>query len=404
MADAALRIALRYLFSKKSHGAVNVISLISMAGVAVATAAIVCVLSVFNGFADLAHSRLSVIDPELMVTPVAGKTISDADSIALRLCTLEEVDTAVATIREQALAIAGKRQMAVDMVGVPAGYTRVVRVHDAVIDGEYDCSVASGKPAATLSVGSAIKLALRPYGTHPLRLYVPRRKGRINPSAPLGAFRDDSVWVSGVYEIDETEKDASSVLVPMATARELLEYDTEASAIEVALKPGIDPVKAQDAIKSMLGCGYSVKTRLEQEARSFKMIQIEKWITFVMLAFILLIASFNVISTLSMLIIEKRPNMVTLMAMGATRSMIRSIFMWTGWMISVIGGLTGLLLGVVLCLVQQYFGLIKLSGDASQLSLTVYPVHLAMGDLVLVGALVTLTGLFISALTSRFAR
>jgi len=399
-----LRIALRYLFSKKSHSAVNIISIISMAGVAVATVAIVCVLSVFNGFSDLAMGRLSIIDPALKVLPAQGKTIIGADSLALRLTGLPQVDTALATIDEQALAIVGPRQMAVRMMGVPDGFLRVSSIDKALIDGTYTLHTADSTNSAVLSVGTAIKLAAHPDAISPFALYVPARVGRINPSNPMASFRSDSLAIAGVYELDETDKDASTAIVGLDVARNLLDYtDTEASAIEIAAKPGIPVSEAKTAVATALGPAYRVLDRLEQEEQSFRMISIEKWITFIMLAFILLIASFNVISTLSMLMIEKRDNMSTLRALGARQSTIRGIFIWEGWLISIFGGIMGLLTGVGLCLLQQYFGLIKLSGDASQLSVTTYPVRVATPDLLIVMGLVVLTGLFISAVTARFA-
>ncbi len=402
----SLRIALRYLFSKKSHSAVNIISVISMAGVAVATVAIVCVLSVFNGFSDLAMGRLSVIDPEMKLLPESGKIIRDADSLAARISALPGVDTAMATVDEQALAIVGPRQMAVRMKGVPSGYNRVSGVDRAVIDGEYglDASAGPDDPVALLSVGTAVKLASRPASMAPFALYVPRRVGRINPSAAAAAFRSDSLTVTGVYEIEDAEKDASTVMVPLTVARDLLDYDSEASMIEIGLEPGASESAVRDEIGRVAGAGYVLQNRLQQEEKAYRMISIEKWIAFIMLAFILLIASFNVISTLSMLMLEKTDNMVTLRALGARQSMIRGIFVWEGWLISIFGGIIGIVTGVGLCLLQQYCGLIRLSGDASQLSVTVYPVRVYLPDLLVVMGLVVLTGLFIAALTTRFAR
>lgn len=398
----SLRIALRYLVSKKSHSAVNVISLISMAGVAVATVAIVCVLSVFNGFHDLAEDRLSVIDPDIRIVPATGKTIAGADSLAASLTQLASVDTAVATIDEQALAISGPRQMAVTMKGIPAGYAEVSSIRRTVIDGEYSDMTDSAE-CALLSVGTAIKLAAHPGPDTPFALYVPRREGRINPSNPAAAFRSDSLRVGGVYEVQETDKDASTVVVPIAVARHLLDYTTEASAIELSLRRGTDPEAAVRELSEVLGKDYRVLDRLRQEEKSFRMIAIEKWITFVMLAFILLIASFNVISTLSMMMLEKADNMTTLRSLGATGSMIRGIFVWEGWLISVIGGITGIAVGVTLCLLQQHYGFIRLSGDASQLSIIAYPVRVSAADLAAVMGLVIVTGLFISLVTSRLA-
>lgn len=397
-----LRIALRYLLSKKSHGAVNIISVISMAGVAVATVAIVCVLSVFNGFSDLAGSRLSVIDPELKVIPAQGKVISNADSLAAAVGAVKGVENAVPTITEQALAISGGRQMAVTMRGVPHNYLAVTPVQTALIDGRFDL-MADSTPMGVLSVGTAIRLAVRPESEAPLALYVPRRTGRVNPSNPMSAFRSDSIGVAGVYEIDESEKDESTLIIPLATARKLLEFDRQASAIEISAVQGNDLAKVQAAVQAVCGDAYRVLDRMQQEEQSFRMIAIEKWITFIMLAFILLIASFNVISTLSMLMLEKAPDMATLRALGARQSMVRAIFVWEGWLISVLGGLAGIVIGVLLCLAQQTFGLIKLNGDASQLSVTVYPVRVAPMDLLAVFALIILTSLLISLVTARFA-
>lgn len=399
----SLRIALRYLFSKKSHSAVNIISLISTGGVAVATIAIVCVLSVFNGFRDLAENRLSVVDPELKITPLSGKVILNADSIAGRIARIPGIDTALATIDEQALAISGGRQMAVTMRGVPSGFNRVSRLKEAIIDGNYTL-LDDSVDCALLSVGTAIRLATHPDALTPLALYVPRRLGRINPANPMSAFRSDSLAVAGVYELNESEKDASTLFVSLPTARDLLDYDNgEASDIEVSLEKGITTETAKKQISALIGDNFRIADRLEQEEKSFRMIAIEKWITFIMLAFILLIASFNVISTLSMLMIEKADNMKTLKALGARTSMIRAIFTWEGWLISTSGGLIGIITGVILCLLQQTFGFIKLAGNEAQLSVTVYPVRVEATDLLIVGLLVIATGLFISTITARFA-
>lgn len=397
-----LRIALRYLLSKKSHGAVNVISIISMVGVAVATVAIVCVLSVFNGFTNLASSRLSVIDPDLKVVSAQGKIIYDADSLATALLSVNGVDHAVPTIDEQALAMFGQRQMAVTMRGLPYDYLKIAPISNAIIDGQFALAVDS-VPQTVLSVGTAIKLGVRPNDAVPLAIYVPKRTGRVNPSNPMSAFRSDSLFVAGVYQIDESEKDESTVMLPLASARRLLEYEKEASSVEISVKQDADIDATQANIASVIGDSYKVLNRMEQEQQSFKMIAVEKWITFIMLAFILLIASFNVVSTLSMLMIEKADDMTTLRALGARVSTVRSIFVWEGWLISVIGGVAGIVIGVALCLAQQFFGLIKLGGDVSKLSVTVYPVRVEAVDLLAVMALVIFTSLLISLVTARFA-
>ena len=400
----ALPVALRYLFSKKSHNAVNVISIVSMLGVAVATMAIVCVLSVFNGFSDLATGRVARTNPQLKIMASAGKVISNADSLAESLLFMDEVVAALPTVEEHALVMVNGLQMAVDLHGVPAGYDSVTDMSSMIIDGMYLTS-ETDVPVASLSVGTAVRLSAYPGGDMLIKLYVPKRRGRINMANPMASFRADSLFIGGVYRTEDSDRDSHGVIVPLHIARGLLEYaNNEATAIELALAPGVSESDARSAVGKRLGDGFVVQTRLEQEAESFKMISVEKWITFVMLAFIFLIASFNVVSTLSMLIIEKRGNMATLRAMGATPGMIRSIFMWEGWLISIVGGAVGILLGVALSLAQEFGGFIKLGGDPTQLAIESYPVRVESVDLLIVMGLIIAVGGIVGWLTSRFAK
>ncbi|MDE6826142.1 MAG: ABC transporter permease, partial [Paramuribaculum sp.] len=296
----SLRIALRYLFSRKSHNAVNIISIISIAGVAVATMAIVCVLSVFNGFKEIASGRLSLINPELKAIPERGKVIAGADSLARIVTDMEDVALAVPTLSEQALAIFRGSQLPVVLKGVSERYGEVVAIDSTMIDGEFMLKDPYGYPTGALSVGAAITLGARPNPYEPVALFAPRRVGRINPTSPIGAFRTDSVLVSGVWQIEQADIDEAGAIVSIETARDLFDYtDNEASAIEIALHPGTDTGTAKKEIAGRLK-GWKILDRQEQQESSFRMISIEKWITFLMLAFILVIASFNVVSTLSM--------------------------------------------------------------------------------------------------------
>ena len=388
---------MRYLFAKKSHNAVNVISFISMAGVAVATAAIVCVLSVFNGFSDLAMQRLSLIDPQAKVTPLKGKTIAAADSVAQAIASLPEVDSAVPMIEEHALAMYDGNQMAVSLHGVPEGYERVTDIRRCIIDGDF-VTGTDDLPLATISVGTAIRLGAHPGAIEPIYIYVPRRTGRINPSNPMTAFMADSLLVSGVYRIDDSEADGQTVIVPLRLARDILEYTDEATAIAVRGVAGIKDSELCKAVGFLMGPDYEVMDRMQQEQQSFNMISVEKWITLL----ILVIASFNVVSTLSMLIIEKRDNMATLRALGAGPSLARRIFMWEGWLISATGGLAGIVLGVGLSLAQQIGGFIKLGGDPVKMSVTEYPVRVDLLDILIVAALVAAIGFIVGWVTSRF--
>lgn len=400
-----LRIALRYLFARKSHNAVNIISIVAVAGVAVATLATVCVLSVFNGFADLAAGRMSLIDPDLKAVPAEGKTVAAADSSAATLRSVPSVATASVTLEDQALAIKQGLQIPLTLKGVDEEYEKVCAIDSAVIDGVFATEDPYGYPAMALSVGAAIELAAHPDMFNPVAIYAPRRRGRISQANAMNAFRTDSILVAGVWQVEQTDYDAAYAVTSIDRARRLFDYTSgEGSAIEIALAPGAYVAAARDSVASLLGSDWRVLTRAEQQSESFRMIAVEKWITFLMLAFILVIASFNVISTLSMLIIEKRDDMTTLRALGATPGSISSIFFWEGWLISMLGGLAGIILGILLCLAQQTFGLIRLNGDPTRLTVSAYPVAVEAPDILIVALLTAAVGAVAGLIAARLSR
>ena len=392
----ALRIALRYLFARKSHTAVNIISLISMAGIALAAMAMVCVLSVFNGFHDLASSRLSGVDPDIRVSmKEGGLLIENADSVARLLAGVAGVERALPMLERQALLINDDVQTPVEVRGVGEGYDHISGIGESVIDGERLEPDESyfGRKGAMLSVGAAIASGARPSLEKTVRLTVPRRLGRINPAFPLSAFVTDTLVVTGVYQTYQAEHDAEIVYISLTDARRLYDYTTQGTSVDIALKAGASTPAAVKAISELLGDDYLVADRLRQQEASFRMIEIEKWITFLMLVFVLVMASFNILSTMAMLIIEKRGNMHILNAMGATPAMIRNIFRTEGFLISAIGGCAGIAVGVVLCLLQEHFGLIELGGDHTQMSVTSYPCRVAMSDLLITAGIVIVTGI-----------
>lgn len=399
----AWKIALRYLLSKKSHGVVNIISVISVVGVAVATAAIVIVLSVFNGFTSLATQRLSMLDPEIKITPTQGKAIADADSLTEVIAAMPGVSVVMPVVEERGLVIVGSQQMPVIFKGVPDDYDRLAALDSVMLDGVYMAPLPYVE-TTQISAGVAVQTNARVNANNIVSLYVPRRVGRINPANPAAAFSGAELTVTGIYQVGQAEYDQDRMYIPLSTARRLLQYDTEATAIEVALEPGTDTDGAIKAIGQRLGDGYRLQDRLQQQEESFRMIQVEKWVTFLMLAFILVIASFNIISTLSLLVIEKRDNMATMRALGAPHRLIRRIFMIQGWLISFVGGVGGIILGAALSLGQQHFGWIKLSGDPSHLTINVYPVRVEAPDLLVVLVLVVIVGLLTSQVTRLFTR
>ncbi|MDE5725412.1 MAG: FtsX-like permease family protein [Duncaniella sp.] len=401
----SLRIALRYLFAKKSHSAVNVISIISTAGIAVASMAIVCVLSVFNGFSDLAAERQSAVGPDVCVTPRDGKVFDCADSLASAVGKVPGVKMVATVLSERALAVFEGVQMPVMVKGVPSPYSAVSSISTLVIDGVM-IDVPSEAPDSTLdyallSVGTAINTGARPSLERPMVLTVPRRVGRINPAFPLGAFSTDTVFVSGVYQTNEQEYDEDGILIPLHVARKLFDYPTQASALEVALQSDADTGEVVAEIERLLGGGFVVADRLRQQETAFRMIEIEKWITFLMLLFVLVMASFNILSTMSMLIIEKEDNLRVMRSMGASRSLLRRIFLDEGMLIAVLGGAVGITVGVVLCIVQQEWGLISLGGDHSQMSVVAYPCRLRGGDVALTALVVVVIGFISGFISSR---
>lgn len=398
-----LRIALRYLFARKSHAAVNIISAVSAAVVAVASAAIVIVLSVFNGFTDLAMSQLSVLDPELQVAPVRGKVIENADSLARELASVEGVAAAMPVVEERGLLVDGGHQMPVVFTGVPEGYDRCCTVDSAVVDGVF-LTESSGWWCGVAGVGVAYECGLRPSAERFVKLYVPRRVGRISTANPATAFRADSLMVSGVFQVNQPEYDSDHMYIGLGLARNLLDYTTEATAIDIAAEDGWRIAQLKRRISELLGADYRVLDRVEQQETSFRMIAVEKWVTFMMLAFILVIASFNIISTLGMLVLEKRSHLSTLRAMGASLKGIRGIFVWQGWLICCLGGIVGILIGTALTLAQQWGGFVKLNADPSALTVAVYPVRLAATDILVVAAIVALIGFVTSRATAFFIR
>lgn len=396
------RLALRYLRAPKSHSAVSAISVISVAGVAVATAAVVCVLSVFNGFRSLLSEKLDILAPDVLVTPAQGKTFADADSLASLVAAAHGVQTVMPSVTDNALAIVGTREMPVTLRGIqPDVYPEITAIDSIMLGGIQTASLNPHLVAA--SVGVAHQLGIRTPGETML-IFAPRREGRVNLANPVSSFITDSVAVADVFQAMQSEYDEKTVICDISTARALFQYDNEATALEVKTSPGADPVEVAASIAALLGPSAVVKDRFRQQEINFRMVSIEKWVTFLLLIFILAIASFNIISTLCMLIIEKQQSMETLAALGMSRKRIGNTFWWESVFVSLAGGLSGLLLGLLLCLLQQHFGLIKLGGDPDSLVITAYPVKVEWPDLAVAAAPVLLIGLLSAAIAAAFAR
>ena len=398
-----LKIAWRYLVSKKGHQAVNIISIVAVCGVVVATAALICVLSVFNGFKGLIMGRLALLDPEIAITATLGKTINDADSVINAVGTLPGVERAVPVVIDQALAMYAQYQMPVRLKGVPDDYNRMNGMDSVIVDGEWKLRDQVSKYAVA-GAGPAVRLCVRPEFMGMVRLYAPQRQGRVNIANPMGAFRQDSLFVSGVFQLQQNSYDADLIYVPLDMARELFDYETEATQIELKLMPGANEQQVMQLISHVLGKGYQVKNRLMQQSEAYRLVNIEKWMAFLLLAFILIIATFNVISTLSLLIIEKDDSIATMRALGANDRQISRIFVLQGWLITLAGAVTGIVIGLILCLCQQQFGLLRLSGDPANMIISAYPVVVEWTDILVTLALVAAVGLLTSMVTALIMR
>ena len=398
-----LKIAWRYLVSKKGHQAVNIISIVAVCGVVVATAALICVLSVFNGFRGLIMGKLAMLDPQIAITATVGKAINDADSVIDVVSATPGVDRAIPVIEDQALAIYAQMQMPVRLKGVPDDYNTMNQMDSVIVDGQWKLRDQVSRYAVA-GAGPAIRLMVRPDFLGMVRLYAPQRQGRVNIANPMGAFRQDSLFVSGIFQVQQNNYDADLIYVPLDMARDLFDYETEATQIEVKLAPDANEQQVMSDIGQKLGSSYQVRNRLMLQREAYRLVNIEKWMAFLLLAFILVIATFNVISTLSLLIIEKDDSIATLRALGANDRQISRIFVLQGWLITLIGAITGVVIGLILCLCQQQFGWLHLSGDSANMIISSYPVAVEWTDVLVTLALVAAVGLLTSMVTALIMR
>lgn len=396
------RIAWRYLRAPKTYSAVSAIAIVSVVGVAVATAAIICVLSVFNGFRGLLVEKSDIFAPDVAVSPAKGKTFHDADSVADIIRSVDGVRSVMPVVADNALAIVDAREMPVFLKGIePAAYATHTGVDSIMLGGTRLDTLTPGHAVA--SVGVARQLSIYESGK-PMLIFAPKREGRVNLANPLSSFITDSVTVTDVYQAMQSEYDKNTILTDISTARDLFQYDTEATGFEVTASQGVSPEKLGADIADRLGPSAQVKDRFRQQDIDFRMVSIEKWVTFLLLIFILVIASFNIISTICMLILEKQSSMSTLSALGMSRRAIGKTFWWESVYVSLIGGISGILLGLALCLLQQHFGLIKLSGDPDQLVVRAYPVAVEATDVAVALVPVVVIGLLTASIASAFAK
>ncbi|WP_417097684.1 FtsX-like permease family protein [Leyella stercorea] len=399
-------VARRYMFSKKSVGAINVISFISVAGVAVGTMALVIVLSVFNGFHDLVASLFTNFDPQIEVVPVKGKTIN-ADAPELdRIRHLDFVDVATDVVEDQAIAVYGDRQRMVTVMGVDENFDQLTNISDILYgDGDFTLRVANlyfGVPGIRL----AQDLGLGARWTDYLKIYAPVRRGQLTDlDTPTDGFVVDSLLSPGVvYAVNQNKYDRDRIITSIYFARQLFDQDGMLSSLQLRLKPGTDLSTAKREIKAAAGEKFRVLDRFEQQADTFRIMQIEKVLAYVFLTFILIVACFNIISSLSMLIIDKKNDINTLHNLGANDRQIQSIFLYEGRIISAVGALIGIGLGLALCGLQQAFGFVKMGESSGTFIVNAYPVSVHYWDVLVVFITVILIGWAASWIPARRLR
>lgn len=388
-------IAKRYLFSKKSHNAINVISGISVCGVALATLAMVCTLSVFNGFQDMVATFFTAFDPQVKITSVKGKVFDGSLPVLSEVRNMPEIAVYSESVEDNAMVQYKGRQVMAVIKGVEDNFDRLTPI-DSILFGRgdlilHDEVVDYAIPGLQLlsTLGSGIRFL------DPLEVYAPKRGGKINMSNPMSSFVSDRLFSSGLtFTVNQEKYDASYIITSLQFARNLFQYDKEVSAVNLRLTPEANEKDVISKIKKLLGDDFYVRNRYEQQADTFKIMEIEKLISYIFLTFILLIACFNVIGSLSMLIIDKKNDAQTLRNLGASDSQVVRVFLFEGRMISFIGAVAGVILGLVLCLIQQEYGIISL-GNSGSFVVDAYPVSVHAWDIVLIFVTVIVIG-FIS--------
>ncbi|MBQ3699801.1 MAG: ABC transporter permease [Prevotella sp.] len=378
-------IARRYLFSKKSTHAINVISGISVIGVAVASIALVVTLSVFNGFHDMVASLFTQMDPQLKVTPVKGKTAPADDPILTKIRRLPQVEVATECLEDQALAIYKDRQLMVKVKGVEDNFDSLTHIREIIEgDGQFELHAADmnyGIPG----LGVAYQLGMGYTYDESLKIYAPKREGQLDMANPTEGFVEDELFSPGVvFSVKQGKYDKNYILTSVYFTRQLFNQDGMLSSLELRLKPGsnFDAVKSE--MQQIAGDKYHVRDRYEQQDDTFRIMKIEKLIAYIFLTFILMIACFNIIGSLSMLIIDKKNDVVTLRNLGASDQQISRIFLFEGRMISVIGAVIGIAMGLLLCWLQQQYGLVRLGSSEGSFIVDAYPVSVHPWDVVLI--------------------
>ncbi len=396
----AFYIARRYLISKKSVNVINLISGISVAGVTVGTFALVVILSVFNGIESTIKSFFSEFDPDIRITGTAtGKPFEISSLNIDQIRQTEGVEAVTSVIEKDVFLMYDKRMYFATVKGVPTDYNKIAGFDSTFISGGRFILESNQVPYAVVGQGVAYYLSVGLNFSDAIHVYTLKDEVAGRPSLD-NVFKHSTIYASGVFS-SQHEIDSKYMLVPFEYARDLFDMATRVSAVEIRIKKGIQPDKIKQTIAKVAGGNFEVKTQFEQHEVFYKVMQSEKWVIFFILAFILVIASFNILGSLSMLIIDKKADISILQSMGANQKLIRSIFLFEGWMISLAGAFIGIVLGVLICWIQIRFGILKIPGEGSFI-FAAYPVKIKISDLIVIFTLVAGIGFLAAWYPIRF--
>ena len=409
MAHGALPffVARRYLFSRKRISAINLVSAISVVGVAFGTAALLCTLSVFNGFHDLIGSLYTAFDPEVKIVAAKGKSFAADDPALEAVRRLPEVEAASASYTDNALILFRGNPQVITLKGVDDHFERVTGIRSILYpeNGTYQLESA-GLSYGIPGIGLASMMGSVDYGS--IQICAPTRGERINLANPAASFNAEDLYSSGVcFAVSQKQYDEAYMIAPLAFAQRLFEHEGTLTSLELKLKPSADPEQALRRIRQTVGSGFKALNRAEQQEDTFNVMNIEKTMAYFFLTFILLVACFNIVGTVSMLMIDKRADVVTLRSLGADEGLIFRIFLCEGSMISFLGAVAGTLLGLLICYLQQTFGLLSLGGSSGNFIIDAYPVSIHPSDVVIVFFTVLIVGFLavlypVKYLTRRF--
>ena len=389
-------IAKRYIFAKKSHNVINIISAISAIGMAIGTAALIIIMSVYNGFDSLIRSMMGNVEPDLLITPVSGKVFVPEGEVYDWIYDQEAVASMSCVLQEQVFINYDGKQGLAKAKGVDWIYEEETPLREHLVEGEFRLHKGD-IPLAAVGASLAYELGLSPRFLAPVEVYFPARDRKISTSNPFASLESIKVWPSCTFAVN-ADVDSELMILPIEKMRELLEYDDEVSAIELRLTTGTgekEAARLQEEISARLGSGFNVKDRFQQNESLYKMMKYEKAAIYMILLFVIIIIAFNIFGSLSMLIIEKKSDIETLRSLGAQDSLIRRIFVLEGWLISLIGMGAGLVVGIAFALMQQHFGFIKMPGH---FTVQAYPIIISFSDILLTIAGVAVIGYIIALL------